>query len=76
MKHDIPRVRRNFCRAQRRGGKAVYVTLEDMAELLTVYTEREIERALQGRPEPDLEGEAEIIPIRARRTERTADDAR
>ena len=76
MKHDIDRVRRNFCRSMRRGHKIQYVRLEDLAELLTVYTEREIERALQGRPEPDLEGEAEIIPIRARRTERTADDAR
>lgn len=79
MKHDIPRLRRNFCRAQRRGGKIVYVTLEDLAELLTVYTEREIERALQGRPEPDLE-QAEIVgrrpgkivTFRARETERTS----
>ena len=80
MKHDIPRLRRNFCRAMRRGGKIVYVNLEDLAELLTVYAEREIERSLQGRPEPDLE-QAEItgrrpgkvVTFRARRTGEQAD---
>ncbi len=54
MKHDIPRLRRNFCRAMRRGGKIVYVNLEDLAELLTVYAEREIERSLQGQPLPPI----------------------
>ena len=69
MRHDIPRLRRNFCRAMRRGGKIVYVTLEDLAELLTVYAEREIERSLQGQPIPPVD--EKVIPMRARRPERT-----
>jgi hypothetical protein len=68
MKHDIPRLRRNVCRAMRRGGKAVYVNLDDAIELLTVYTEREIERSLQGQPVPPIEERrpGKIVKFRAR----------
>lgn len=58
----VDNVRRRWCQAMRLGQRSMYVDLDTIAELITVYTEREIERSLQGQPVP---------PIRARRQERT-----